>query len=279
MLKCCIYRDTPPTVPSSSPPAILAFGPFDPSGSSNLPANAITASTLGCHVLSVLTALHVQDTASIDDIHPLSPELIDDQARRLLEDMHVHAICVGPLYTTSAASVLAQIAADYTDVPLVLHLGQLPDDSQMEDADPDDTLAAILELLLPQTDIVIADHTLLEQWRTQGMLPGSNEPQQILLDHGASWALSTAAPLRQGQHSYLLSNQDNDTFHWPWAAPEARLSDPDGPLVAAIAANVARGMAIPQAVKQAIATSHELTRRTFQPGMGHRLINRSTETQ
>ncbi|MFC3337724.1 bifunctional hydroxymethylpyrimidine kinase/phosphomethylpyrimidine kinase [Paracandidimonas soli] len=262
-------------MPAASPPVILAFGPFDPSGSGNLPANAITSTKLGCHTLSVLTALHVQDTAVIEEIHPLSPELIDDQARLLLEDMRVQAICVGPLYTTSAVSVLAQIAADYTDVPLVLHLGKLPDESLMEGADPDDTLAAILELLLPQTDIAIADHTLLEQWRTQGMLPGNNDPQQILLDHGASWALSTAAPLRQGQHSYLLSSQDNDTFHWPWTPPVARLSDPDGPLVAAIAANTAQGLPMPQAVKQAVASSGELTRHTFQPGMGNRLINRS----
>src|SRR3546814_12782225 len=45
------------------------------------------------------------------------PELIDDQARCLLEDMTVHAIKVGPLYTTESVSVLAQIAADYSHVP------------------------------------------------------------------------------------------------------------------------------------------------------------------
>ena len=262
-------------MPASSPPVILAFGPFDPSGSGNLPANTITSTKLGCHTLSVLTALHVQDTAVTEEIHSLPPELIDDQARLLLEDMPVQAFCVGPLYTTSAVSVLAQIAADYTNVPLVLHLGKLPDESLLEGADPEDTLAAIQELLLPQTDIVIADHTLLEQWRAQGMLPGDNSPQQTLLDHGATWALSTAAPLRQGQHSYLLTNQDNDTFQWPWSAPIARLSDADGPLVAATAVGIAQGMATPQAVKQAIDLSAEITQHTFQPGMGNRLINRS----
>ena len=240
-----------------------------------MPATAITTTKLGCHTLSVLTALHVQDTAIIEEIHPLAPELIDDQARLLLEDMHVQAICVGPLYTTGAVSVLAQIAADYTDVPLILHMGKLPDESLMEDADPEDTLAAILELLLPQTDLAVADYSLLEQWRSQGMLPGSGDPQQALLDHGANWALSIAAPLRQGQHSYLLSNQDNDTSQWPWLAPTARLSDPDGPLFAAITAAVAQGQTIQQAVAQAVSQNGDLTRPTFQPGMGNRLINRS----
>src|SRR3546814_3385413 len=86
-----------------------------PSGSSSLPADTVTCAAMGCHALSTLTAILVRDTAGTEEIQPISPELIDDQARCLLEDMTVHAIKVGPLYTTESVSVLAQIAADSSE--------------------------------------------------------------------------------------------------------------------------------------------------------------------
>src|SRR3546814_1769587 len=116
-----------------SPPLVLIFGPFDPSGSSNLPADAVTCALLGGHALSVLTGTHVQDTAGIEEIHSATFDLIDDQARCLLEDMAVGAMKAGPLYTIESVSAIAQVVADYSPVPLVLHLGTLPDDDMMAD--------------------------------------------------------------------------------------------------------------------------------------------------
>src|SRR3546814_5785365 len=76
-------------------PLILIFGPIDPSGADGLPADAVTCARLGCHGLAAATALTVQDTAGIEEIHPVPPELLEDQARCLLEDMPVQAIKVG----------------------------------------------------------------------------------------------------------------------------------------------------------------------------------------
>ena len=257
-------------------PLVLIFGPFDPTGSSSLPADAVTCATLGCHPLSALTATLVQDTASTDGILPVGPELMDDQARSLLEDMNVQAIKVGPLYTPETVSVLAQIAADYNHVPLVLHLTPAPDESLLEDTDTEALQMAIMDLLLPQTDIVVCDHHLLAQWEHQGILAHAGTPAQALLQYGADWVLSTGAPLRPGQGSYMLQGVDNETASWNWQPPVGRLADPDGPLACAITTQLAKGLTVPQAVESAISLSSAITARTFQPGMGHRLINRST---
>ncbi|HUG57859.1 MAG TPA: bifunctional hydroxymethylpyrimidine kinase/phosphomethylpyrimidine kinase [Candidimonas sp.] len=265
-------------VQASTPPLVLIFGPFDPSGSSSLPADAVTCATLGCHALSTLTAILVQDTASTEDVQPVAPELIDDQARCLLEDMAVQAIKVGPLYTTESVSVLAQIAADYTHVPLVLHLGPLPDESLNTDIDTEDLLSALFELLLPQTDIVVASHNLLEQWHSQGAFASSSAgtPAQALLHYGAKWVLTSGAPLRPGHGSHLLQGQENQTASWTWQAPPVGLSDADGPLACAITAQLARGQGVQEAVESALLRLDALGTHSFQPGMGHRLINRST---
>src|SRR3546814_18091846 len=116
-----------------------------------------------------------------------------------------HAIKVGPLYTTESVSVLAQIAADYSHVPLVLHLAPLPDESLLEGTDAEDLQLALFELLLPQTDIVVADHKLLEQWQSEGVFSGTDTDTaaEALLQYGAKWVLSTGAPLRQGHGSQI----------------------------------------------------------------------------
>src|SRR5690606_23814138 len=169
------FRTIRPTsstsVSSPDPTLVLFFGPFDPSGSGNLPADAVTCASLGGHALSVVTAIHVQDTASIEDVCVMTPEFIDDQARCLLEDMNVQAIKAGPLYSTDAVRVLAQIAADYSQLPLVLQLGTPLDTGAGDDNEPEDVLAAIFELLLPQANLVMAEHGLLAHWQADGILP------------------------------------------------------------------------------------------------------------
>jgi hydroxymethylpyrimidine/phosphomethylpyrimidine kinase len=233
---------------------------------------------MGSHALCTLTAILVRDTASTEEIQPVAPELIDDQARCLLEDMTVHAIKVGPLYTTESVSVLAQIAADYNHVPLVLHLGHLPDESLLEGMDAEEVQVALFELLLPQTDIVVVDHSLLEQWQSEGVFSGidADTPAHALLNYGAKWVLSTGAPLRPGLGSHLLQGQNSETSSWNWRAPAARLTDADGPLACAVTTQLAMGLDVPTAVEAAIRLSEPLAARTFQPGMGHLLINRSS---
>jgi hydroxymethylpyrimidine/phosphomethylpyrimidine kinase len=266
-------------VQASIPPLVLIFGPFDPSGASSLPADAVTCAAMGCHALSTLTAILVQDTARTEDIQPIAPELIDDQARCLLEDMTVQAIKVGPLYTTESISVLAQIAADYSHVPLVLQLGRLPDESLVADIDIEEVQIALFELLLPQTDIVVADHHLLEQWHSQGVFSSyeAPTPAEALLQSGAKWILTSGAPLRPGHGSYMLQGQQNQTASWAWQAPPARLSDADGPLACAITTQLARGQEVQQAVESALAIVNASKPRSFQPGMGNRLINRGAQ--
>ena len=274
-------NSAPKSVPSPDPTLVLFFGPFDPSGSGNLPADAVTCASLGGHALSVVTAVHVQDTASIEDVCAMTPEFIDDQARCLLEDMNVQAIKAGPLYSTDAVRVLAQIAADYSQLPLVLQLGTPLDTGAADDSDPEDVLAAIFELLLPQADLVLAEHGLLAHWQTDGILPAveNGTPAMALRRFGAQWVLTTGTPIRPGQGAHLLHGPEQATFNWLWQPPSTRLSDSDGPLACAATLELARGLPVPHAVDSALKKVSHLATATFQPGMGYRIIDRSIHAE
>lgn len=263
-------------MPSDTPPIVLILGPFDPSGATGLPAEAVTCAGLGCHAVSVLTGALVQDTAGIEHIEAITPELMDDQARCLLEDMRVHAMKVGPLYTTESVSVLAQIAADYSNIPLVVHLQRTPSVAMQDEFDAEETQAALFELVLSQTDLVVADHTLLLQWQSHGLLPGTTPERAMdaLLEYGASALLACGVPARDGQRGYLLRDEHGHTARWPAWAGETVIGA-DELVATAIATELARGGEIPAGVERGLAAAATLSTRTFQPGMGGRIYNRS----
>ena len=67
------------------PPIVLAFAASDPSGGAGLQADLLTLASMGCHPLSVVTALTVQDTAGVENIFAIDSDWVADQARCLLK--------------------------------------------------------------------------------------------------------------------------------------------------------------------------------------------------
>ncbi len=261
----------------ASPPIVLVIGPFDPSGSGGLPADAVTCATLGAHAISSVTSLHVQDTAAIEEVHDIAPELVNDQARCLLEDMPVGAIKAGPFYTADAVRTVAQIAADYSDVPLLLHLAAPSRAFNDDDHDLEEVVSSLFELLLPQTDLVIIDDGLLAQWQTEGFIPaaGTAHPAATLLDFGAEWVLTTNTQIRPGQWAHVLRGPDKQMFHWPWQPPPIRVFNHDGPFICALTVELAKGTETVVAAERAVEQASRLGVRIFRPGMGASIFNRT----
>ena len=105
---------------SESLPLVMSFAATDPSGGAGLQADILTISSIGCHPLSVVTAVTVQDTSGVDDVLALDPEWVIDQARAMLEDVPVAAFKIGLLGSVENIAAIAEILADYPDIPLVL---------------------------------------------------------------------------------------------------------------------------------------------------------------
>ena len=75
---------------SQPPPTVLSFAASDSTGGAGIQADILTLASMGCHPLSVITAITMQDTAGVDDVMALDPEWVADQASAVLEDMPVH---------------------------------------------------------------------------------------------------------------------------------------------------------------------------------------------
>src|ERR671935_1180541 len=78
-----------------APPMVLTFAASDPTSGAGLQADLLTLAALGCHPLSVVTALTAQDTSGVARMLPIEPAWIAEQAKRVLDDMAVAAFKAG----------------------------------------------------------------------------------------------------------------------------------------------------------------------------------------
>src|SRR5207253_10137986 len=134
---------------SAFPPIVLTFAASDPTSGAGRQADVLSLASMGCHPLSVVTALTVQDTAGGEGILAIDSDWVTDQARCVLEDMPVDAIKIGVLGSVENIAAIAEIVADYPDVPLVFD--PVLSSGRGDELASEEMTHAMRELLLPHT--------------------------------------------------------------------------------------------------------------------------------
>ena len=129
-----------------APACVMSFNASDPSGAGGLSGDVATIAAMGAHALPVVAAILMRDTAEVFDQHAIDTDQVDEQARRILEDVTISGFKVGFLGSAENASAVAEILSDYPDVPVVTYLPNL---SWMEEDDQQSYLDAVRELILP----------------------------------------------------------------------------------------------------------------------------------
>src|SRR5262245_32507812 len=135
-----------------SPSIVLAFAAADPTGGAGVQADLLTLTAMGCHALSVVTAITVQDTAGVENLQAIDADWVVDQARLVLEDMPVAAFKVGVVGSVENIAAIAEVVSDYPDVPLIFD--PVLASGRGDELASDDMTHAMRELILPQTTIL-----------------------------------------------------------------------------------------------------------------------------
>ena len=141
-----------------APACVMSFNVSDPSGAGGSAGDVATIAAMGAHALPVVTSIVMRDTAEIFDHHAIEADLIVEQARSVLEDVTIAAWKVGFLGSTEGVSAVAEILADYPDVPLVAYLPNL---AWVEEDEQSSYLDAFRELVLPATEVLVGNHKTL----------------------------------------------------------------------------------------------------------------------
>ncbi|MBK8402458.1 MAG: bifunctional hydroxymethylpyrimidine kinase/phosphomethylpyrimidine kinase [Propionivibrio sp.] len=261
-----------------SPPNVLTIAASDPTGGAGIQADIMTIASCGCHALSVITALTVQDTRGIESMRPIEAGWVEAQARALLADMAVSVFKIGLTGSLENIEVIAGILSDYPDIPVVLDpvLASGRGDALADE----DMISALIKWLLPLTDI---------------LTPNSLEARKLIdqsfkENSGTEWSLAEYAErlIALGCDHVLLTGTHEDT---PQVVNDLYSKDgllcsdrwerlPDSyhgsgcTLASAVAAHLAHGLPISDAVHEAQNYTWQTLKAGFRAGRGQFIPNR-----
>jgi hydroxymethylpyrimidine/phosphomethylpyrimidine kinase len=256
------------------PPIVLAFAATDPSGGAGLQADVLTLASMGCHPLSVVTAATIQDTMGVEDVMALDPEWVADQARCVLEDMPVTAIKIGVLGSTENITAIAEVVSDYPEVPLVLD--PVLASGRGDEFATDEMIIALRELLIPQTTIItpnsIEARRLVEEDGEENL--DLAECARRLLALGCEFVLITGTHENTTQVVNTLYSNDGVVRTDSWERLPGSYHGSGCTLASAIAATIANGLNISDAVKDAQEYTWQTLKAAFRPGMGQHIPDR-----
>ena len=261
---------------SDIPPIVLTFGATDPSGGAGLQADILTIASMGCHPLSVVTAVTVQDTGGVDDIFPIDAEWVSDQARAVLEDMPVAAFKIGLLGSVENIAAIAEIISDYPDIPLVFD--PVLASGRGDELADEDMLDALRELLLPQTTILtpnsIEARRLIQDEDNDEDNPDLAECAKRIVQLGCEYVLVTGTHEHTPKVINTLYSENGLVRSDSWARLSGIYHGSGCTLASAIAALLANGLSMNEAVKEAQEFTWQSLKYAFRPGMGQHIPDR-----
>lgn len=261
---------------SQPPPIVLSFAASDPSGGAGIQADILTLASMGCHPLTVITAITVQDTAGVDDVLALDPEWVADQARAVLEDMPVHAFKIGMLGSTEIIMAIAEVIADYPDIPLVLD--PILASGRGDELTSENMVAAMRELLLPQATIITPNsmeaRRLTQDEEDDQDAPDLRQCAERLLHMGCEYVLITGTHENTPQVVNTLYAADGVVRADAWQRLAGSYHGSGCTLASAIAAAIANGRPIAEGVYEAQEYTWHALQAGFRPGMGQYLPDR-----
>ena len=256
-------------------PCVMSFNTNDPSGAGGLSADLTAMSSASAHVLPVVTGTYVRDTSEIHDHIAFDEEALTDQARCALEDMPVQAFKVGFVGSPENISAIAEITTDYSDVPVITYM---PDLSWWDELAIETYLDACAELLLPQTTVLVGNHSTLCRWllpEWEGdRPPGPREVARAAAVHGVPYTLVTGFNAADQYLESHLASPESVLATARYERFEATFTGAGDTLSAALCALIAAGADLQTACAEALTYLDQCLDAGFQPGMGHAVPDR-----
>lgn len=246
----------------SSPPVVLTFAASDPTGGAGLQADVLAIAALGCHPVSVVTALTVQDTRGVYGMHAVETGLVVEQAWRLLADMPIAAFKTGVLGSPENVGAIAALLAAYPKVPLVV--------DPVLASGRGDALASDAGLLAMKEKIISLATVATPNGIEARRLGGARE----LLALGCRFVLVTGTHADTSEVINTLYEAGGVAREDRWPRLPGSYHGSGCTLASAIAASMAKG----QDAKQAVGTAQDYTWKAlaagYRPGAGQYIPNR-----
>jgi hydroxymethylpyrimidine/phosphomethylpyrimidine kinase len=229
----------------------LSIAGSDPSGGAGVQADLKAFAARGVYGMAALTALTAQNTQGVSGVHLVPPGFVADQIAAVLADVRVDAVKIGMVATADIAAAVAVALADCA-APVVL-------DPVMRAKGGAELLApeaaaAVRDRLLPLAAVITPNlpeaAALLDapEARTRDAMA---DQAAALLTLGPRAALLKGGHLDGAESPDLLATAEGLTWLEAPRTPTRNTHGTGCTLSAALAAELAKGAAVPDAARAA----------------------------
>jgi hydroxymethylpyrimidine/phosphomethylpyrimidine kinase len=247
---------------------VLILAGSDSGGGAGIQADIKTVTALGGHAATAITAITVQNSLGVFGVHPVPLQVIEAQARAVLDDIGTDVIKTGMLGDFAVVELAARLIAE-AGVPAVVDPVMVAKGGQaLLDAD---AVAAVRERLIPRAALLTPNAP-----EAAALTALAVETTDDLERAGeALLAMGAAAVLMKGGH--VPGDRVVDVLMTPYAVSryetgriETRHTHGTGcTLASACAAGLAQGQSLETAVERARDYVLEAIRRAPGFGAGH----------
>jgi hydroxymethylpyrimidine/phosphomethylpyrimidine kinase len=251
-------QETPSPATGRRYARVLSIAGSDSGGGAGIQADLKTFSALGCYGMTAITAITAQNTQGVRGIHGIPPEMLRAQIDAVVEDIGADAVKIGMLATPEVVRMVADAIRRHRLPHVVL-------DPVMVATSGDrlivpETVAALVGELFPLAEVItpnLDEAALLLGHAIEGA-DALDAAAQALLGLGARAALLKGGHLPGGWVVDVLALQGGTegTGAALQRLESARIATHNGhgtgcTLSSAIAAHLALGHALPEAVQKA----------------------------
>jgi hydroxymethylpyrimidine/phosphomethylpyrimidine kinase len=231
---------------------VLSIAGSDSGGGAGIQADLKTFAALGCFGMTAITALTAQNTCGVRAIHGVPPEMLRDQIDAVVEDIGVDAVKIGMLHSPDIVLAVAQ-AIDRHQLPNVVFDPVMVATSGAKLID-DPAIEVLVREMFPRAALITPnlDEAALLVGHALTCVDDMTQAARVLLGRGARAVLLKGGHLPGDTVLDLLLLADAEPL-W-MEAPRIHSANTHGTgctLSSAIAAHLALGLRLPEAVQQA----------------------------
>ena len=251
-------------------PNVLSIAGSDPSGGAGVQADLKTFAALGCYGMAVVTALTAQNTRGVTGVHLPEADFVARQIDAIFDDIRVDAVKIGMLGTGAIVEAVADRLHRHGARNIVLDPVLVATSGDSLGAP--DVVEAMRRRLVPLASVVTPNIPAAMRFT------GAAEPRglsdlaamaQEMMGQGARAVLVKGGHMEGDEASDLLfTGQGRHTFIQPRIAT-TNTHGTGCTLSSAIAAELARGADLPEAVERAKAYLTQALRSAAHLDVGH----------
>lgn len=240
-----------------TPPNAMTIAGSDCSAGAGMQADLKTFSSLGVHGLTAVSCVVSETPLTLNDIHPVPPEILKDQVQLLLNSYPVNAIKTGMLFSAAHIRAVCDLL-ETVEIPIVV-------DPVMVASTGDSLLAqgateAMVERLLPLSSVITPNLPEAEALLDRKIIDAKQHEEAAL---ELAERFDTACYLKGGHRIDAGIHRDFfvcEEGNFPFSAPHLEIEHSHGTgctFAAALTAGIAEGLFLKEAAEQAHRFTHQ----------------------